>query len=277
MRSILRSPDLSLFVALQLILAVPALAIGYSAVAGSQAQPLTKAFYAASLFCVLPASVAFVISLLLRPAGSMLNMQATNRQTTAAVLGFAFVIDSVAFNPGILWLPAGLPISAFAIGWVIFWSIPRLRRGRMVTSFVVRQSPAIVFDFVTDLRNLPRWRPEHLWVELITPEPIGPGSRFRELAKLPRGKEVIGEEELIDYEPGRRMTSRTVGLGMSPNLDEFTFEPTADGTLVTHSFAFEYPFVTAVGGGRLLLLFANRTVLKFRKAGADRVKQILEN
>jgi uncharacterized protein YndB with AHSA1/START domain len=272
MRSILRSPAPILL----LILAVPALAIGYAAVAGSQAQPLVNWFYAASLFCVIPAGVAFVLSLLMRPSGAMLYVPATNRQMTAAVVGLAFMIDSVAFNPGVFWLPAGLPVSAFAIGWVILWSIPQLRRGRIVTSFVVRQSPAIVFDFVTDFRNLPRWRPEHLSVELITPEPIGPGSHFRELARLPRGKEVIGEEEVIDYEPGRRMRSRVVGA-INPNFDEFTFVPTADGTLVTHSFEFEYSFAAAVAGGRLMQPFTSRLILRLRKAGADRVKQILES
>jgi len=36
-----------------------------------------------------------------------------------------------------------------------------------------------VFDFVVDVRNEPRWNPQMLHAEMLTPEPIGVGATFR--------------------------------------------------------------------------------------------------
>jgi Polyketide cyclase / dehydrase and lipid transport len=36
-----------------------------------------------------------------------------------------------------------------------------------------------VFDFVVDVRNEPRWNPQMLHAEMLTPEPIGVGTTFR--------------------------------------------------------------------------------------------------
>src|SRR5215207_1716282 len=36
-----------------------------------------------------------------------------------------------------------------------------------------------VFDFVVDVRNEPEWNPQMLHAEMLTPEPIGVGTRFR--------------------------------------------------------------------------------------------------
>ena len=36
-----------------------------------------------------------------------------------------------------------------------------------------------VFDFVVDVRNEPRWNPQMLHAEMLTPEPIGAGTTFR--------------------------------------------------------------------------------------------------
>jgi hypothetical protein len=36
-----------------------------------------------------------------------------------------------------------------------------------------------VFDFLADVRNERRWNPDALAIELLTPEPVGPGARFR--------------------------------------------------------------------------------------------------
>jgi hypothetical protein len=36
-----------------------------------------------------------------------------------------------------------------------------------------------VFDFVVDVRNEPRWNPQMLHAEMLTPDPIGVGTTFR--------------------------------------------------------------------------------------------------
>jgi hypothetical protein len=38
--------------------------------------------------------------------------------------------------------------------------------------------PGEVFDFIVDVQNEPRWNPRMLDVQMLTPEPIGAGTRF---------------------------------------------------------------------------------------------------
>jgi uncharacterized protein YndB with AHSA1/START domain len=262
---------------LLLILGVPALAIAYVSFGGPQSEPLERWFYAASLACVIPAIVLFVTSWMQKPTSPVLNPAAIDRSNATAVIGMAFVIDAIALNPGVLWpLPAtGFPISALAIGWVIVWMVPQLRRSRIVTSFEVKRPPEVVFDFVSDDRNLPRWRTETLSSELVTAEPVGPCSRFRQVVRLPGGKELIGESEIVDYEPNHRVTSR-IPNATAQSFDQITFDPTPDGTRVTYRWDFEASYPMAVSGSRLLEPLVRRQILKSRRAGVVRIKQILE-
>jgi uncharacterized protein YndB with AHSA1/START domain len=267
----------SLAAILLLILGIPALAIAYVSLGGPQSEPLERWFYAASLACVIPAIVLFVISWMQKPTSPVLNTFAIDRSTATALTGMAFVIDAIALNPGVLWpLPAaGFPISALAIGWVILWMVPQLRRSRIVTSFEVKRPPEVVFDFVSDDRNLPRWRTETLSSELLSAEPVGPGSRFRQVVRLSSGKEFVGESEIVDYEPNHRVTSRIPNV-TAQSFDEITFDPTPDGTQVTHRWDFESSYPMAVSGSRLLEPLVRRQILKSRRAGVIRIKQVLE-
>jgi len=36
-----------------------------------------------------------------------------------------------------------------------------------------------VFDFVVDVRNEPQWNPQLLDVQMLTPDPVAVGTRFR--------------------------------------------------------------------------------------------------
>ena len=64
-----------------------------------------------------------------------------------------------------------------------------------------------VFDFVADERNEPRYNPRMLGAEKVSPEPIGPGTRFRsEFAS--RGRPVA-TTEITAYERPRRLASST--------------------------------------------------------------------
>jgi hypothetical protein len=54
-----------------------------------------------------------------------------------------------------------------------------------------------VFDFAVDVRNKPRWNPQMLHVLMLTPEPVGAGTRFR--VKFGRGVgDAVIEDTKID-------------------------------------------------------------------------------
>ncbi|HEX3197900.1 MAG TPA: wax ester/triacylglycerol synthase domain-containing protein, partial [Propionibacteriaceae bacterium] len=54
-----------------------------------------------------------------------------------------------------------------------------------------------VFDFVVDVRNEPRWNPQLLHVQMLTPEPVGAGTRFRVIFGRGVG-EVVIEDTKVD-------------------------------------------------------------------------------
>jgi diacylglycerol O-acyltransferase / wax synthase len=54
-----------------------------------------------------------------------------------------------------------------------------------------------VFDFVVDIRNEPRWNPQLLHVQMLTPEPVGAGTRFRVIFGRGVGEAVI-EDTKVD-------------------------------------------------------------------------------
>lgn len=80
-----------------------------------------------------------------------------------------------------------------------------------------------VFDTVADSRNEPSFNPDMTDVELLTPLPIGRGTRFRaHMGKA--GMEML--VELTEYERPHRLGSRTTS-SMMETTGALTF--TADG------------------------------------------------
>jgi uncharacterized protein YndB with AHSA1/START domain len=92
-----------------------------------------------------------------------------------------------------------------------------------------------VFDFVADQRHEPRFNRHMRSSELVTPEPIGGGSRFRaEMSML--GRPVDLTVEFTEFERPRRLGSRSWsrprgGRGRSMLTEgELTFEQVREGT-----------------------------------------------
>jgi hypothetical protein len=202
--------------------------------------------------------------------------RAAERQATMTAVGFGLVIDSFSFVMAIASSVDGLLISAGAAAWVLFWSQSRPRGTTISSNYVILRNPDVVFAFVSDMRNEPRYYPDVESVEMLTTPPIGSGTQFRSHVRLPNGQEAAGVEEIVDYEPNRRFTSR-VAFSVRPNLDVHTFEPVERGTRVMHRFDFELSLSAALVGGRFWQTSATRKVMLRRDAGEIRMKKILES
>ena len=202
--------------------------------------------------------------------------RAAERQGTATVAGFELVADSFPFLLAIASPVVALFFSGCLAAWLLFWSQPRFRGTSLSTSYVVKRTPDVVFAFVSDFRNEPRYYPDVLSVEMMTAAPIGAGTRFRSRVRLPGGQKVEGVEEIVDFEPNRRLTTRVAATNR-PNIDEFIFEPVEVGTRVTHRFDLELSLASAVIGGQLLQLGATSFLKSRRNAGELRLKTILES
>lgn len=85
-----------------------------------------------------------------------------------------------------------------------------------------------VFDFVADSRNEPSFNPAMAGVELLTPLPIGLGTRFR--ARMGRaGMQML--VELTDFDRPHRLGSRTTS-SMMETSGALTFAADGDGTVM---------------------------------------------
>lgn len=85
-----------------------------------------------------------------------------------------------------------------------------------------------VFDFVADSRNEPSFNPAMAGVELLTPLPIGCGTRFR--ARMGRaGTQML--VELTEFDRPRRLGSRTTS-SMMQTSGALTFAAEGNGTVM---------------------------------------------
>jgi hypothetical protein len=173
-------------------------------------------------------------------------------------------------------LPAlGVAVSATTIAWVLLWVPPQIRRTSTVTSYVIRCSPEVAFNFVCDLRNSPRWVEGAESDEILSPEPIGSGSRFK-IQGTVRNTKIEGVEEISEYEPSRRMTYRLLDRDR-PHLATYTFEPVDGGTLLTYRFDYEHSMTSAVLGAWFRQPRVRRRIEARRQRDRIRLAQILEN
>lgn len=75
-------------------------------------------------------------------------------------------------------------------------------------SIVIDRPVEEVFDFVADTRNEPSYNPAMADCRLLTPEPVGPGSRFAS-TMYSRAADLSMLSEHTGYDRPRRLESRT--------------------------------------------------------------------
>ena len=261
-----------------LILAIPPVAIAFTILSGSQPRAVSEWYVTASNICfwIGVALIAGAIGMGFVIRRKSFDEVAAERQVTITVVGFDLVADSFPFLLAIASPVVALFFSACVAAWLLFWSQSRFRGTSVLTSYVVKRSPGVVFAFVSDFRNEPRYYPDVLSVEMLTAAPIGPGTQFRSRVRLPGGRKVEGVEEIVDFELNRRLTTRVAATNRT-NLDEFILEPVEIGTRVTHRFDFELRLDSAVIGGQLLQLGVKSFLKSRRNAGELRLKTILES
>lgn len=90
----------------------------------------------------------------------------------------------------------------------------------------------VVFDLVADERNEPAYNPELISAELLGPEPVGAGSRFRAVHSSKRGPMEM-TVELTAYDRPRRLASVTHASWAEID-GAVTFEPAGAGNDSTY-------------------------------------------
>jgi carbon monoxide dehydrogenase subunit G len=105
---------------------------------------------------------------------------------------------------------------------------------RIDGEIVINRPVEEVFDFVADERNEPRYNPGMVRAEMLTPEPVGLGSRFRaEMRTRPRPMAMT--TEFTGYDRPRRLAS-TTRLTTMDIQGALTFDPVPGGTRMRWSW-----------------------------------------
>lgn len=129
---------------------------------------------------------------------------------------------------------------------------------------IIEQPVEMVFDFIADFENLPKWNYYIVETRNIDGKASGVGARFRQVRKTDQQ-----EFHVVEYEPNRAVAVETLPP-TQPLKMRFTFEPIAEGTRLTDRWELE-PDVP----GPLAWLAARR----IKVAVADnlkKLKQLLE-
>ncbi|TRW44097.1 hypothetical protein FJ693_15115 [Georgenia yuyongxinii] len=117
----------------------------------------------------------------------------------------------------------------------------------------VRRPVEVVFAYVADQRNEPRYNPQMLWAEKVTPGPIGVGTRFHQQMRMPGRGGRMGSQ-LIGFDPPASLALRS-HLTWMDTVGTLTFAAAGDGTRLSWDWQVRFrgparlltPLLLAVG------------------------------
>ncbi len=118
----------------------------------------------------------------------------------------------------------------------------------------INATPEDVFAYVSDLSKHGEWADDPLEITAADEADIAVGKRYRSTVEF-RGKTVIGEQTVTEYEPSRRFAFH-VEDSTSKHDHIFTFTPQDEGTLMERTAIGQWSFGTwllaATIGGLLI-------------------------
>ena len=141
-------------------------------------------------------------------------------------------------------------------------------------SIVINRDVPVVFALLSDFRTMVKWVPRCDAVEMLTPEPIGPGSRFRESGRVDKGNPISGVDEIVDFELNVRYSART--LSAMKNLEVVNFESVGEGTRVSRRYVVEFQLWVALLGVAFLKSSLAHDIVTNQATAWVRAKHLLE-
>jgi hypothetical protein len=139
---------------------------------------------------------------------------------------------------------------------------------RFTNTITIDRQPAVVFAYLADLENLPRWNYAITETRKTTTGPVDVGSRYQQTRTVPvRAEEHL---EVVEFKPGRRLAFRG-SLNSLPALIGYSLRPEGDATVLTNSVELRPPPPLD-----LLAPIARRGIKSAVAANLDVLKRILE-
>ena len=129
------------------------------------------------------------------------------------------------------------------------------------------RGPDSAFDYLSRFDSVAEWDPGIASAKMLTPEPVGLGSRFELVARFV-GRKVPLEYEIVEFEPGRRVVLRAEN-GSIRSTDTISFHAEGSGTRVVYDALLESKWAGRVVDPVLGLVFgriADRAATGLRRA-----------
>lgn len=86
-----------------------------------------------------------------------------------------------------------------------------------------------VFAVLSDVENVPRRSRNTIEEKLLTPGPLGVGSRRRAVIKGVAGRPMVNEAEMVEFEPNRKMVVQLINAPFPARI-VIDFLPMGQGT-----------------------------------------------
>ena len=140
-----------------------------------------------------------------------------------------------------------------------------------VTASIEIDRPAnVVFDFLADMENNPKWQKGQQYCEWTSEPPLKLGSTYDQRARF-LGKEIISSFEVVEYESGRRIRIKTTSGTMPIDVTREVTPRSEQHCEVTALIKGDPPRLL-----RLLGPFLNTMVRSSVNKDYQRLKSILE-
>ena len=261
--------------ALLAILAFPVIVIGGAISLGLDAAAAHSFFFRAFLVYLAGTAATTAWGASRKPDLSKgIDEQAITLYGVLVGASAAFGLGTLTFALASGWPVVGLIVAAVGTAWFAVWLSPRFRTMTAECSIVINRDVPAVFALMSDFRTYVRWYPGTESVEMVTPEPIGPGTRFKERGHLPGGNPVTGEDRIIDLKPNQSYSSTTVGN--MKNLDVVTFEAVGAATRISLRAVVELQLWMGLIGVALFKASLARDIVKMRETAWAQAKVLLE-
>jgi uncharacterized protein YndB with AHSA1/START domain len=169
----------------------------------------------------------------------------------------------------------GAAVLAVFAAWALVW-LPNATRSRHFTIQIrISRDPALVFGFVTDMRNLPRYALGVNSVEKLTDGPVRVGTQFG--VTMGSGTVVFRElDEVVAYEPPERFAWHDAHEGGS-TTETMTFSADEGSTRLTYDVTSMESYALALVGMALVNPLLKLAGSRERRGNLARLKQTLEN
>ena len=142
----------------------------------------------------------------------------------------------------------------------------------VTVSTTINRPIDLVFDFVANMENEPQWHTDALEVKRANDGPVGKGTTYKVKFKPSPMAPSEGTVELVEFEPGRRIVSRS-DLGKMHPMVTHVFVPANGQTTVTRRIQIE-------ASGLLMLLMRPMMKNMVRRANSNfiaNLKRTLES